>query len=153
MPKTVFALALAAAVLSGCGFIYKQDIQQGNVLEQDQVDMLVPGMTRRQVALILGTPAINDPFHRERWDYVSAFKDGGSDVEIRRQLTLIFEGNQLARIEGDIKPTGAQLLGEDAMEEAVENVEDGIGSGTVGPQQSTPQSGQPQPEPGEPRRP
>lgn len=135
MPKLLLALACTGALLSGCGLIYKQDIQQGNVLDQEQVDMLQPGMTRRQISLILGTPAVSDPFHRQRWDYVSAYKEGGGDVEMRRQLTLIFEGNELARIEGDLKPSGAELLSDEAMEEAVDKVKDGT-TETVGPQQA-----------------
>lgn len=150
MTKTLAALACITVLTSGCGLIYKQDIQQGNILEQNQVDMLTPGMTRRQVALILGTPAINDPFHRQRWDYVSSFKEGGEDVEVRRQLTLFFEGNELARIEGDLKPTGAQIMGEEAIEEAVERVKEGETVDRIGPQQQDPRPRSPQPAPTEP---
>ena len=151
MMKTLAALACITVLTAGCGLIYKQDIQQGNILEQEQVDMITPGMTRRQVALILGTPPINDPFHRQRWDYVSSFKEGGEDVKVRRQLTLIFEGNELARIEGDLKPSGAHLLGEDAIEEAVEKVKEGETVDRVGPeQQGSPQPRSPQPKPSEP---
>ncbi|MDB5979682.1 MAG: rane protein, partial [Pseudomonas sp.] len=37
--------------LAGCSFpgVYKIDIQQGNVVTQDMIDQLRPGMTRRQV--------------------------------------------------------------------------------------------------------
>lgn len=39
--------------LAGCSFpgVYKIDIQQGNVVTQDMIDQLRPGMTRRQVGL------------------------------------------------------------------------------------------------------
>lgn len=148
MPRLLFALACAAVLLSGCGLIYKQDIQQGNVLDQEQVDMLVPGMNRRQIALILGTPAVSDPFHRERWDYVSAYKEGGSDVELRRHLSLFFEGNELARIEGDLKPAGAELLSDEAIDEAVEKAQDGT-TETIGPQQEQ-QRRTPRPQPDSP---
>ncbi len=148
MPRFIFALACAAALLSGCGLIYKQDIQQGNVLDQEQVDMLVPGMTRRQIALILGTPAVSDPFHRQRWDYVSAYKEGGSDVELRRHLSLYFEGNELARIEGDLKPTDAELVDEETIDEALEKAREDELTEPIGPQQS-PQRRSPSPEPGD----
>jgi outer membrane protein assembly factor BamE len=134
MTKLLFPLICAAVLLSGCGIIYKQDIQQGNVLKQEQVDMLSPGMNRRQIALLLGTPAVSDPFHRDRWDYVSAQKEGGSDLETRRHLSLFFEGNQLARIEGNLKPSDASVLSEEEIEEAVEKAKDGT-TETVGPQQ------------------
>lgn len=148
MPRLLFALTCAAVLLSGCGFIYKQDIQQGNVLDQEQVDMLVPGMNRRQIALILGTPAVSDPFHRERWDYVSAYKEGGGDVEMRRRLSLYFEGNELARIEGDLKPAGSEVLSDDAIDEALEKAKDGT-TESVGPQQEQ-QRRTPRPNPDSP---
>ena len=73
------ALALAAAVLatSACGVPripgitpYKMDIQQGNLLTQEQVSRLKPGMSKEEVRLILGTPLLTDIFHADRWDYV-----------------------------------------------------------------------------------
>lgn len=145
MPKLLFPFICAAVLLSGCGIIYKQDIQQGNVLDQEQVDMLSPGMNRRQIALLLGTPAVSDPFHRDRWDYVSALKEGGSDVEKHRHLSLFFEGNELARIEGNLKPSDASVLSEKEIEEAVEKVKDGT-TETIGPQQERQRRG-PQPPP------
>lgn len=148
MPRLFFALACAVALLSGCGLIYKQDIQQGNVLDQEDVDMLVPGMTRRQIALILGTPAVSDPFHRERWDYISAYKEGGRNTELRRRLTLVFEGNELTRIEGDLKPSGAEVLDEEAVEEALEKAKKGTIE-PVGPQRA-PQRRAPRPDPDSP---
>ena len=44
--------------LAGCSFpgVYKIDIQQGNVVTQDMIDQLRPGMTRRQVRFIMGNP-------------------------------------------------------------------------------------------------
>jgi len=83
--------------------LYKQAVQQGNLLEDDQVDALKPGMTKRQVSLVLGSPAIASPFHENRWDYVSSYKDSDGKVDQKR-LTVIFEDNVLVRIEGDYEP-------------------------------------------------
>lgn len=49
--------------LAGCSFpgVYKIDIQQGNVVTQDMIDQLRPGMTRRQVRFIMGNPLIQTP--------------------------------------------------------------------------------------------
>ena len=100
--RVLFALILAVA-LSGCGMLYRQSVQQGNLLEDDQVDALKPGMTKRQVSLVLGTPAIDSPFHQNRWDYVSSYKDAQGTVDLKR-LTVIFEDDVLVRIEGDYEP-------------------------------------------------
>jgi outer membrane protein assembly factor BamE len=100
--RLTFALILAV-LLSGCNWLYKQDVQQGNLLETDQIDALKPGMTKRQVMLILGTPAIQSPFHENRWDYVSSYKDGGGNIDLKR-LTVFFDDNVLVRTEGDYEP-------------------------------------------------
>ena len=92
---TVFVLFTA----SGCGLIYKQNIQQGNAIEQDDLDELYEGMNRRQVLFVLGTPSIMDPFHQDRWDYVQTFSRRGSDP-VQRTVTLRFEDDLLTEIIG-----------------------------------------------------
>lgn len=100
----LMSAALCLPLLGGCGLIYRLDVQQGNVIEQQQVDQLRPGMTRRQVALVMGTPAIADPFHQNRWDYVHSLRRGNGETEIKR-FTVFFENGVLARTEGDFSPT------------------------------------------------
>jgi outer membrane protein assembly factor BamE len=107
----ILALLLIAVLTQGCGLLYKQSIQQGNILEAEQVDALKPGMTKRQVALVLGTPAVQSPFHEDRWEYVSALKEKDS-TDLKR-LTVVFEDNVLVRIEGDYEPGKAVRAGED----------------------------------------
>ncbi len=111
-------LLLAAAVATGCIRVYRPDTQQGNFVTQEMVNKLRAGMTRNQVRFVLGTPLVTDAFHRDRWDYYYYFKKGiDGSAEIRR-LTLIFDGDHLARLEGDllIRPatqpdSGAQSAG------------------------------------------
>jgi outer membrane protein assembly factor BamE len=80
---------------------HRIDIQQGNVVTQDMVDKLKPGMTPSQVRFILGTPLVVDTFHKDRWDYVYRYEKGGKLVEHRR-IIVIFEDDKLVRIEGDV---------------------------------------------------
>jgi len=105
--------ALVAMLLGGCGKTvpilpgltpYKMDVQQGNVVTQDMVAKLRPGMTRQQVRFVLGTPPIVDAFRNDRWDYVYSYSKAGVLSEQRR-LTLIFEGDALKRIDGDVVPS------------------------------------------------
>ena len=101
-PATL-ALALTLALsISACGLVYKQDVQQGNSINQEDVEQLEIGMTRRQVVVLLGTPAIQDPFHQDRWDYVYTFARRGNPVT-DRALQLTFDGDTLASIEGDVQ--------------------------------------------------
>ena len=89
---------LAAGLSGGCALHYKPDIQQGNVLTQEMIDQLRPGMTPRQVRFVLGTPLITDPFHKERWDYYYFFKKGDASEVERRQLTIIFKDDQVIEV-------------------------------------------------------
>lgn len=113
-------LALAAAGLCGCSgkettddyqtsrleklpFVYRMTVQQGNVLNEESIDQLRPGMTRRQVQYLLGTPVLTDFFNTDRWDYVYTIQRGHQPMETRR-LTVFFQDDALVRIEGDLKP-------------------------------------------------
>lgn len=101
MFRFVFALSIALAG-SGCLTIYSPEVQQGNVVNQEMVDKLKPGMTRAQVRFVLGTPLVVDPFHSDRWDYVYFYKPSYKGQPETRRLTVVFEGDALARMEGDV---------------------------------------------------
>ena len=102
LSKLSRALALAAMAfgLGACNPIYKLDIQQGNLFSKAQVESLKPGMTKRQVMLTMGSPSVVNPFQQSRWDYVSTFRRGNGRMETK-DLTLYFEGDSLAKIDGD----------------------------------------------------
>lgn len=84
--------------------VYRPNIQQGNVVSQEAVNQLKPGMTRSQVQYLLGTPMLVDVFHQDRWDYYYSMEEGGKVVETRR-LTLRFRDDWLVEIEGDLRPS------------------------------------------------
>ena len=103
----VLVLLFAALCLSACGFVgfpgvYKIDVEQGNIVTQEMVDQLQPGMTRRQVRFILGTPLIEDPFNPDRWDYPYV-KRNGRTVLSESRLAVFFDGDKLVKYEGDLQ--------------------------------------------------
>lgn len=92
--------------LAGCSFpgVYKLDIQQGNIVTQDMIDQLKPGMTRRQVRFIMGNALISDPFHPDRLDYIYTLQPGGGQRQ-QEQATILFNSNdQLIGLAGDFMP-------------------------------------------------
>ena len=101
----ILVFCAAAASLSGCGFpgVYKIDVQQGNVVTQEMVDQLRPGMTTRQVRFIMGTPLIQDTFEPHRWDYLYSMQAGHNPREQER-ISLMFENDQLVGLTGDFVP-------------------------------------------------
>ncbi len=49
---------------------YRVLVQQGNVIEENKVDLLRINMTKEQVIFLLGEPVLNNIFNTNRWDYV-----------------------------------------------------------------------------------
>ena len=80
---------------------HRIDIQQGNLLTDKEIAQLAPGMTKREVRYILGTPLIVDPFHQDRWDYFYSLDTRNGEV-IKRRVTVVFADEKLDRIEGNI---------------------------------------------------
>lgn len=109
MQKKHFLYGLSLAVfvtLAGCSVpgVYKVDIQQGNVITQDMVNQLRPGMTEQQVRFIMGTPLIIDTFNPHRWDYLYSMEPGRQQRRQER-LSLIFnEQGLLTGLQGDFMP-------------------------------------------------
>lgn len=114
MPTLRPALLVLAAALGGCGIVYQVDVNQGNLVEKEMVDSLKPGMTKRQVALVMGTPSIQSPFDQDRWDYAASISRRGATPEVKN-LTLFFEDNLLVRIEGDYFGKQDENLLDDAI--------------------------------------
>lgn len=102
-PKLLLSLALATLLTTGCVRVYKIDVQQGNDLSERQLEGLDVGMDRQQVRALLGTPLIDDPFRQDRWDYFYALREGNSKDTTRRRMSLYFEGETLARIDGGLE--------------------------------------------------
>jgi outer membrane protein assembly factor BamE len=115
-PATLLLVLLGTALLSGCGSVssyvfpgvYRINVPQGNIVTQKQVDQLRPGLNKRQVTFILGTPLIRDTFDQSRWDYIYSFQPGGGE-RVQERLTVFFKDDKLVRIDGDFEQTPENL--------------------------------------------
>ncbi|UTW46536.1 outer membrane protein assembly factor BamE [bacterium SCSIO 12696] len=106
-------IILLVSVIAGCknfAFpgVHKIVIEQGNIITQDMVDQLQPGLTREQVRFILGTPLVADTFTSNRWDYLYSLDRRKGSKETSR-LSVFFEGDSLVRFSGDFIPTPKTL--------------------------------------------
>ena len=103
-PFTVVILVL----LSACHFSWPRvsnvAIQQGNVITQEMVDRLKVGMTRRQVAFVMGEPVLRDPFNPNRWDYVYSLQVGNVTYQ-KVRMSLFFDNDVLTSFSGDVPQT------------------------------------------------
>ena len=100
-------------------FIYKVDIQQGNVITQEMLAQLRIGMDKKKVNFVMGSPIIMDTFHGNRWDYLYTVQTKGGRPK-RRRITLFFENELLARIEGNVVPAAGQIAVDTRQDMTVE---------------------------------
>ena len=117
LPVRPLLLALAPVLLlAGCSSLqerlrssdsflgvitpYRMEIVQGNVITQEMVSRLKPGMSRAQVRDVLGSPLLTDIFHADRWDYVFTIRRQGAPYQQRR-VTVLFEGDAMKSFEAD----------------------------------------------------
>ena len=124
MTRYLFIVLIAALTLNtGCKLIYKQNVQQGNAHEQEDLDQVELGMTKKQVSYLLGTPAIHDPFHKDRWDYISMLSRRGGEP-VRRLVTLTFENDLLVATDGIGDSTGGDIKALAETKAAVAGLDD-----------------------------
>ena len=93
--------ACLVLLLGGCFSVYKVEVQQGNVVTQEMIDKLKPGMTRSQVRFVLGAPLVADPFHPDRWDYYYYLRRSKEKTGETRRLTVIFKNDTLVTVQDD----------------------------------------------------
>ena len=124
MTRYLFIALIAVLTLNtGCKLIYKQNVQQGNAHEQEDLDQIQLGMTKKQVAYLLGTPAVKDPFHHDRWDYISMLSRRGGEP-VRRLVTLTFEDDALIATDGIGDSTGGDIKALADTSSAVAGIDD-----------------------------
>ena len=95
------AATLCLSLLGAC--VYRIDVQQGNLLEDNDIDAVRIGMTRSQVRFLLGTPVVEDPFHQDRWDYIYYFRKGRGKRADRRWLIVYFQNDTVTEIRRDVE--------------------------------------------------
>ncbi|MDO9104419.1 MAG: outer membrane protein assembly factor BamE [Methylovulum sp.] len=116
MSKLLFSFCLLASLsLASCSMVlnnlpgvYSLEIQQGNIVDQDMIDQLRPGMNKRQVLYIMGSPMLVDTFHQKRWDYVYSDQPKGED-RVQKRITLVFDHDQIIGIQGDLRPSAVPV--------------------------------------------
>lgn len=102
-----YSLILLSLLLAACSSMpnlspHKISIQQGNLVTQTMVDRLKTGMSKRQVAFVLGTPLVADTIQQDQWHYIYSLKLGNGKL-LKKQLAVYFDQDKLSHLEGDFK--------------------------------------------------
>jgi outer membrane protein assembly factor BamE len=100
--KKILFVIISAFLITSC--IHKMDIQQGNVITQETVNQLHPGMNEAKVREIMGNPLLLNTFSDQRIDYVYTYKPGHGQMT-EKYVTLVFKGGILKEINGNMYST------------------------------------------------
>lgn len=104
MQRLLATLIITVSVLfSGCShykfpFVYRIDVEQGNIIDDAKLEQVKVGMTKKQVEFLLGSPLIEDTFNPDRWDYFYSFQTGKGNYT-RSRVTLFFDADKLKLVE------------------------------------------------------
>ncbi len=96
--SVAFLIILTGGLLLSACSVYKIDVQQGNEITPEMVSNLEIGMTKREVTQLLGYPLVNDPFHKDRWDYYYSFRNGETEEVTQQTASLKFSGDLLSEV-------------------------------------------------------
>lgn len=96
----LFSIIIVSLTLTQCtSYDFSRRIaQQGNLLPQDKISRLRIGMSKDDVAILMGTSIISPTFNNDRWDYAYTWRKGSGPIEIRH-VSLYFSRGSLARVE------------------------------------------------------
>lgn len=82
--------------------------QQGNLLPQSTIDRLKIGMSKNDVAILLGTSLLSPTFNNDRWDYAYTWRRGHGEITMKT-VSLYFSNGILKHIERDKQTPGTAM--------------------------------------------
>ena len=112
MRLTIIYLITFTLMSAGCSWlkfpgVHKVDVQQGNIVDQEMIDKLRPGMSMAQVQFVLGTPLVIDTFNQKRWEYFYS-RISSAGIKTEERVTIYFDAeDNLTRMTGDYLPSSA----------------------------------------------
>ena len=127
MQFRILTILLSFLFISACSIpkVYKLTVQQGNIVTQDMIDELKVGMTKRQVAYVMGTPLIRSPYQQNRWDYIYTLERRDKVVK-NYQVTVFFNEDIYTHFEGEVpqekKPEKEQEVLEEKQKSNLLNI-------------------------------
>ncbi len=110
------AVALSMLALGGCGTpfwlprAHKIEVQQGNLLTRDQIKAVQSGMSREEVAALIGVPVNQPAFQPDRWDYVFTRTPAGKTVTARRFSVFFDDADKVENIQANFDQESGEII-------------------------------------------
>ena len=103
IPTLTLLLSATLITTTGCSFpgVSKINIQQGNIVTQDMLDQLKPGMNKRQVHFVLGNPLLDNVFDDSHENYAYTYQYAGGETK-QQLITVYFEGEKYTHYTGEL---------------------------------------------------
>lgn len=92
-------LLIIVLAITGCSKLrpYRVDVEQGNIIDRNDIVKLRTGLDKTQVEAILGDPLLNDVLDSNIWIYAYTKQINGGKIE-KERLILEFKNNKLIKI-------------------------------------------------------
>lgn len=95
----LISLSLALSLTHCMSYDFsRRVVKQGNLLSQSKLDRLKIGMSKNDVAILMGTSLMSSTFNNDRWDYAYTFRRGSNQLKVEN-LSLFFSNDRLKSIE------------------------------------------------------
>jgi outer membrane protein assembly factor BamE len=100
---TCSLLIISLNLLQACSFpgVFKINVQQGNIVTQEMLDTLKPGMTKKQVYFVLGKPVVENTFNSSLENYVYTYQKAGGEIQ-QQTIKIFYEDDRFIRYEGTL---------------------------------------------------
>jgi len=108
--KMKITIGICILFLTGCIKPFQPDIQQGNIINNNDLKEIRYGMSKQEVLFLLGTPMVIDPFNESRWDYFYSKLNQKKRQTDKRLITAMFEGDKLVSLQGDVDLSNVENL-------------------------------------------
>lgn len=98
--KVILTLLVASLGLTNCASydFSRRLVQQGNLLPDAKIQRLKIGMSKENVAILMGNSLLSPTFDNDRWDYAYTCRKGNAN-KVLRNLSLRFKNDRLVNIE------------------------------------------------------
>lgn len=95
----IILISLTSLILTGCldYDFSRRIVQQGNLLPPKKIEKLKIGMSKEEVAILMGTSLLDPVFNNDRIEYAYTYRRGTGPILIKN-LVLCFKNDKLVKI-------------------------------------------------------
>lgn len=100
---TLSFVLISVGLIQACSFpgVFKINVQQGNIITQEMLDTLKPGMTQKQVHFVLGKPVLENTFDSTLENYVYSYQKAGGEI-LQQTIKIYYADDLFIRYEGTL---------------------------------------------------